>query len=143
MPIKLHIFADAAESANQGTGCDHEAQSRSLAAQLAKARAWAGHPTRDAGGTLLWRKSLPFAGHALADEIERSARQFLTSVYSLRNVKKRTLRPHELAFWARVKRLRRAQQKAKRDREDLYHVILCLQQHLPACCCAEIVRMAM
>ena len=101
MPIQLHIFADAAESANQCTGPDHEAHARCLAMQLAKARAWAGHPTRDARGTVLWRKSLPFAGHALADEIERSARQFFTSVYSLRNVKKRTLRPHEVEFWAR------------------------------------------
>ena len=143
MPIQLHIFADAAESANQCAGLDHEAQARSLAEQLAKARAWAGHPTRDARGTVLWRKSLPFAGPALADEIERSARQFFTTVYSLRNVKKRTLRPHEVAFWARLKRVRRAQRKAKRDREDLYHVILCLQQRLPAICCAEIVRMAM
>ena len=136
-------FDDTAEFANQGTRRDHEAQARSLAEQLAKARAWAGYPTRDAGGTLLWRKSLPFAGPALADEIEHSARQFFTNVYSLRNVKKRTLRPHEVAFWTRLKRVRRAQRKAKRDREDLYHVILCLQQRLPATCCAEIVRMAM
>ena len=92
MPIQLHIFADAAESANQCTGPDHEAQARCLAEQLAKARAWAGHPTRDARGTVLWRKSLPFAGPALTDEIERSARRFFTSVYSLRNVKRRTLR---------------------------------------------------
>ena len=142
MPIQLHIFADAAESANQGTVPDHEAQARSLAEQLAKARAWAGHPTRDAGGMVLWRKSLPFAGPALADEIECSARQFFASVYSLRNVKKRTLRPHEAAFWTRLKRVRRAQRKAKRDCEDLYNVILCLQQRLPASCCAEIVRVA-
>ena len=89
MPIQLHVFADAAESASQCTGPDHDVQARSLAEQLAKARAWAGHPARDAQGTVLWRKSLPFAGPALADEIERSTRQFFTSVYSLRNVKKR------------------------------------------------------
>ena len=122
---------------------DHEAQARSLAEQLAKARAWAGHPARDARGKVVWRKSLPFAGPALADEIERSARKFFASVYSLRNVKKRTLRPHETAFWTRLKRVRRAQRKARRDREDLYHIILCLQQRLPASCCAEIARMAM
>jgi hypothetical protein len=92
---------------------------------------------------VLWRKSLPFAGPALADEIERSARQFFASVYSLRNINRRALRPHEAAFWTRLKRVRRAQRRAKRDREDLYHVILCLQQCLPASCCATIVRMAM
>ena len=145
MPIQLHIFADAAEAANQCTrsGPDQEAQARSLAEQLAKARAWAGHPARDAQGAVLWRKSLPFAGPALADEIERSARRFFTSVYALRNIKRRALRPHETAFWTRLKRVRRAQRRTKRDREDLYHVILCLQQRLPAICCAEIVRMAM
>ena len=57
MPIQLHIVADAAESANQGTGRDHEAQSRSLAEQLAKARAWAGHPDRDARGKVVRRKA--------------------------------------------------------------------------------------
>ena len=144
MPIQLHIFADAAESASQCSVPEHEVQARSLAEQLAKARAWAGRPARDAQGAVLWRKTLPFAGPALADEIERSARQFFTSVYSLRNIKRRTLRPHETAFWSRLKRVRRAQRRAKRDREDLYHVILCLQQQrLPASCCAEIVRMAM
>ena len=143
MPIQLHIFADAAESASKCTGPEHEAQARCLAEQLAKARAWAGHPARDAQGTVLWRKSLPFAGPALADEIERSARQFFASVYSLHNINRRTLRPHEAAFWTRLKRVRRAQRRAKRDREDLYHVILCLQQRLPASCCATIVRMAM
>ena len=81
-------------------------------------------------------------GAALADEIERSARQFFASVYSMSNIKRRTLRPHEAAFWTRLKRVRRAQRKAKRDRKDLYHVILCLQQRLPASCCEEIVRMA-
>ena len=80
MPIQLHIFADAADSASQCTAPDHEAQARSLAEQQAKARAWAGDPTRDVRGTVVWRKTLPCAGPALADEIERSARQFFTSV---------------------------------------------------------------
>lgn len=142
MPIQLHIFADAAESASKYTAADREAQARCLAQQLAKARAWAGRPATDAQGSVVWRKSLPFAGAALADEIERSARQFFASVYAMSNIKRRTLRPHEAAFWTRLKRMRRAQRKAKRDREDLYHVILCLQQRLPASCCEEIVRMA-
>ena len=92
---------------------------------------------------MLWRKSLPFAGAALADEIEQSARQFFASVYSLRNIDRRSLRPHEAVFWTRLKRVRRAQRKARLDRVDLYHIILCLQQRLPASCCAEIVQMAM
>ena len=92
---------------------------------------------------MLWLKSLPFAGAALADEIERSARQFFASVYALHKIKRRALRPHETAFWARLKRVRRAQRRAKRDREDLFHIILCPQQRPPPICCAEIVRMAM
>ena len=79
----------------------------------------------------------------MADEIERSARQFFLSVYSLKHVDRRSLRSHEAAFWARFRRVRRAHRKAKRDREDLYRVILCLQQRLPVSCCAEIVRMAL
>ena len=143
MPIQIHIFADAAEAAAKFSGADHEAQSRIIAAQLAKARDWAGGPCRDQRGAVVWRKSLPFAAAALADEIERSARQFFLSVYSLKHVDRRSLRSHEAAFWARFRRVRRAHRKAKRDREDLYRVILCLQQRLPASCCAEIVRMAL
>ena len=82
MPIQLHIFADAAESASRCTGAEHEAQARRLAEQLAKARAWAGQPVRDGQGAVLWRKSLPFAGTALTDEIEQSARQFFESVFA-------------------------------------------------------------
>ena len=143
MPIQIHIFADAAEVAARFSGADHEAQSCMIAAQLAKARDWAGGPCRDQRGAVVWRKSLPFAAAALADEIERSARQFFLSVYSLKHVDRRSLRSHEAAFWARFRRVRRAHRKAKRDREDLYRVILCLQQRLPASCCAEIVRMAL
>ena len=143
MPIQIHIFADAAEAAAKFTGADHEAQSHTIAAQLAKARDWAGGPCRDRRAAVVWRKSLPFAGAALADEIERSARQFFLSVYSLKHVDRRSLRPHEAAFWARFRRVRRAHRKAKRGREDLYRVILCLQQRLPASCCADIVRMAL
>ena len=143
MPIQLHIFAYAVESASRCTGAEHEAQARSLADQLAKARAWAGQPVRNGQGAVLWRKSLPFAGAALADEIEQSARQFVARVYSLRNVDRRSLRPHEAVVWTRLKRVRRAQRRAKRDHEDLYCVILCLQQRLPAICCADIVRVAM
>ncbi len=143
MPIQLHIFADAAEATFKFTAAEREAQARSIAEQLANARNWAGDPSRDNPGAVLWRKSLPFAGAALADEIERSARQFFASVYSLKNIDRRSLRPHEAAFWARFKRVRRAQRRAKRDREDLYSVILCLQPRLPTSCCTDIVRMAL
>ena len=143
MPIQLHIFADAAEAAFRLTMTEHEEHVHRIAEQLASARNWAGDPARDTQGTVLWRKSLPFAGAALADEIERAARQFFACVYSLNNIDRRSLRPHEAAFWARFKRARRAQRKAKRDREDLYCVILCLQQRLPASCCADIARRAM
>lgn len=64
-------------------------------------------------------------------------------VCALSGVDRDDLHSHERAFWRTHRRLRQFQEKAKRDKDDLYRVLLTLRQRLPNALCGKVVLMAL
>ena len=128
MPVQLHVFWDAIEKAC--TWEEHQVFARMLETAVLDARRASEKPQLGRSGRVKWKKSVPLAGYALTDEIEDSARIFFASVYSRCEADRPLLSSHEKAFWQRCHRLRRAVSGAKRDREDIYQLLLCLR----SCC---------
>ncbi len=143
MPLQLLIFLDAAETTCGLTIEQHETFAQQLKQEIASARCCGDKPERERQGEIKWKKTLPFAIRALPDEIEREARAFFASVYSLHGVDRASLLSHEKAFWARHKRLRQFQKKARRDKEDLYRVLLMLRRRVPDALCGRVLQMAL
>ena len=136
MPMQLHVFWDAIEKA-----CTREERlefARMLDSAVLDARRTAEKPKRR-GGRIVWKRSVPLAGFALTDEIEAGARAFFESVYSQCETDRLFLSSHGKAFWERHRRSRKAVSKAKRDREDVYQLLLCLRSHLPNEICRKVV----
>ena len=129
MPVQLHVFWDAIDKAC--TWEEHSEFAQKLERAVLEARRAAEKPKRSRGGRILWKRSVPLAGFALTDEIEAAARVFFESVHSHCKADRVLLSSHERAFWERHSRLRKAVSKAKRDREDIYRLLLCLRSRLP------------
>ena len=143
MPLQLLAFLDAAERSCEISGEQHDSFAIKLKEKLASARCTADKPERDRNGMIKWKKSLTFACATLADEIESRARAFFNCVYSLRNIDRRSLGSYERAFWMRCKRLRKCKKRAKRDKEDIYCVLMCLKRRLPDGVSTMVIRMAL
>ena len=137
MPVQLHVFWDAIEKAFSWE--EHQEFARQLERAVLDARRAAEKPKRGRGGRILWKRSVPLAGFALTDEIEAAARVFFESVYSQCAADRPFLSGHEKAFWERHRRLRRAVSRAKRDREDVYQLLLCLRSRLPNEICNNVI----
>ena len=137
MPMQLHVFWDAIERTS--TWEEHHEFAQKLEGTVLEARRAAEKPKRSQGGRILWKRSVPLAGFALTDEIEASARVFFESVYSQCKADRPFLSNHEKAFWERHRRLRKAVSRAKRDREDVYRLLLCLRSRLPNEICNNVV----
>jgi hypothetical protein len=137
MPVQLHVFWDAIDKAC--TWEEHQEFAQMLERAVLDARRAAETPKRSRGGRILWKRSVPLAGFALTDEIEAGARIFFESVYSRCKAERPFLSGHEKAFWERHRRLRKAVSRAKRDREDIYRLLLCLRSHLPNEICSNVV----
>ena len=143
MPMQLLTFLDAVERTCGLSGEEHEAFATKLKQEVAAARCSAKNPARDKQGEIKWEKTLPFAISALPDEIEQQARAFFASVYALHGIDRPSLHAHEKAFWSRHRRLRQFQKKAKRDKQDLYRVLLTLRRRLPDALCGKVLRLAL
>ena len=137
MPVQLHVFWDAIEKVC--TWEEHDEFARKLEGAVQEARRRAEKPQRGRGGRILWKRSVPLAGFALTDEIETAATAFFESVYSQCKADRPFLSGHEKAFWERHRRLRKAVGRAKRDREDVYQLLLCLRTRLPDEICSNVV----
>ena len=87
--------------------------------------------------------TLLFAVIALPDEIAAQARAFFASVYAVGGVDRGALHAHEKAFWSTHRRLVKVEKKAKRDKEDLYRVLLVLQRRLPDDLCGKVLQLAL
>ena len=136
MPVQLHVFWDAMEKSC--TWDEHQEFALLLEKAVRDARRGAEKPKRGRGGHIRWKRSVPLAGYALTDEIEASAHTFFASVYLRCEAERPLLRSHEKAFWERCTRLRRAVGRAKRDREDVYQLLLCLRCRLPNEICSTV-----
>ena len=141
LPLQLLVFLDAVETECGLTAEQHEAFAHDLRQALAAETACLEKPQRTRGGDIAWKKSLPFAARGLPDAIGCQARAFFNSVYSL-GVNREPLLSHEKAFWQRHRRLRKLQRRAKRDREDLYRVLILLGKVLPSALCGTVLLMA-
>ena len=137
MPVQLHVFWDAMEKVC--TWEEHDEFARKLEGAVLEARRRAEKPQRGRGGRILWKRSVPLAGFALTDEIETAATAFFESVYSQCKADRPFLSGHEKAFWERHRRLRKAVGRAKRDREEVYQLLLCLRTRLPDEICSNVV----
>ena len=137
MPVQLHVFWDAIDKAC--TWEEHSEFAQKLERAVLEARRAAEKPKRSRGGRILWKRSVPLAGFALTDEIEAAARVFFESVHSHCKADRVLLSSHERAFWERHSRLRKAVSKAKRDREDIYRLLLCLRSRLPNEICNNVI----
>ena len=137
MPVQLHVFWDAIEKAC--TWEEHREFAQKLERAVLEARRAAEKPKRSRGGRILWKRTVPLAGLALTDEIEAAARVFFESVYSHCKADRMLLSSHEKAFWERHSRLRKAVSRAKRDREDIYRLLLCLRSRLPNEICTNVI----
>ena len=129
MPVQLHAFLDAVEKSCSWE--QHTQFAKHLEQVVRDARRVAEKPRRNRKGEINWKRSLPLANYALTDEIEASAGVFFQSVYSRCQTEREMLSNHERVFWERCRRLRHALRKIKRDREDLYKILLCLQVRMP------------
>ena len=142
MPIQLLAFLDAAEKSCRCSGEQHAGFAQRMKNEIVAARCGA-KPIRNQRGEIKWKRRLTFASMTLPDEIEARARAFFTSVYSLQNVDRRTLRLQEKGFWQRYKLLRKSQRRARRDKEDIYRVLLSLRKRLPDELAVAVIRMAL
>ena len=140
LPSQLLIFLDAVETECGLTAEQHDAFAHQLRQALVAETACLEKPQRTKEGEIAWKKSLPFATRGLPDAIEHQARAFFDSVYSL-GVDRTPLLSHEKAFWQKHRRLRQLQRRAKRDREDLYRVLLLLGRILPSALCGTVLLM--
>jgi hypothetical protein len=140
LPLQLLIFLDAVETECALTAEQHDAFAHQLKQALAAETACLEKPQRTKEGEIAWKKSLPFATRGLPDAIEHQARAFFDSVYSL-GVDRAPLLSHEKAFWQKHRRLRQLQRRAKRDREDLYRVLILLGRILPSALCGTVLLM--
>ena len=143
MPLQLLTFLDAVEKTCGINGEAHEAFALQLKREMVAARSSAKNPTRDARGEIKWEKTLPFAVRALPDEIATQARAFFASVYALGGVDRGDLQKHEKAFWDKHRRLVKCEKKAKRDKEDLYCVLLILRRRIPEDLCGPLLQLAL
>jgi len=144
MPLPLVVFLDAAETTSGLSFEQHEAFARQLKRTLITTQQReSGKPERDRRGEILWKKTLPFAMRALPDEIGRTARDFFDSVYSLEGADRKSLAMYEKKFWVNHRRLCSFQRRAKRDRQDLYRILLTLRRHIPEELCGHVLRMAL
>lgn len=143
MPIQLLTFLYAVEKACGLSTEEHEAFALRLKQEVEAARRGAGKPKRGRQGDIKWKRTLPFAIRALPDEIEQQARAFFASVYALSGIDRDALLSHERTFWITHRRLRQFQRKAKRDKDDLYHVLLTLRRRLPDALCGKVLQMAL
>ena len=141
MPFPLVVFAGVVEDAAHCLSADgpHEF-SRQIANALDSARFWAGRPPRSQSGSIVWKKSMSHIETTLLQEIESCAKAFITSVHALRGYDDKTLAAHEEQFWKRFRNLQLAEEKARKDLEPAYEVLLCLRHSLPNAISAEIVR---
>ena len=142
MPIQLLAFLDAAEKSCRCSGEQHAGFAQRMKNEIMAARCGA-KPVRNQRGEIKWKRRLTFASMTLPDEIEARARAFFTSVYSLQNVDRRTLRLQEKGFWQRYALLRKSQRRARRDKEDIYRVLLSLRKRLPDELAVAVIRMAL
>ena len=143
MPLQLLTFLDAVEKTCGINGEEHEAFALQLKQEIVAARRSAKNPARDARGEIKWERTLPFAVRALPDEIAAQARAFFASVYAVGGVDRGALHAHEKAFWSTHRRLVKVEKKAKRDKEDLYRVLLVLQRRLPDDLCGKVLLLAL
>ena len=141
IPLQLLSFLDAVEKTCGLSAEEHEAFALNLKQEIAAARRCAKNPARDPQGEIKWEKTLPFAIRALPDDIEKQARAFFASVYALGGVDRAALLAK--AFWSRHRRLVKCQKKAKRDKEDLYCVLLVLRRRLPDDLCGKVLHLAL
>ena len=139
MPVQLHAFWDAVEK--KCTWEQHEEFASILDRAVVEIRRDAEKPRRDCNGEIKWKRSVPIVQRALTDGIEASARVFFTSVYSHCEAERPRLSKHERTFWGRHRRLCCAVARAKRDREDVYRVMLCLRSRLPNEVCCTVASM--
>ena len=142
MPIQLLAFLDAAEKSCRCSGEQHAGFAQRMKNEIVAARCGA-KPIRNQRGEIKWKRRLTFASMTLPDEIEARARAFFTSVYSLQNVDRHTLRLQEKGFWQRYALLRKSQRRARRDKEDFYRVLLSLRKRLPDELAVAVIRMAL
>jgi len=143
LPLQLLTFLDAVERTCGINGEEHEVFALQLQREIAAARSSAKNPARDARGEIKWEKTLPFAVRALPDEIVAQARAFFASVYALGGVDRGTLQEHEKAFWNKHRRLVKCEKNAKRDKEDLYCVLLVLRRCIPEDLCGLVLQLAL
>ena len=139
MPLQLHVFWDAVEK-----NCSweqHEEFAKGLAHAIGEVRRTVERPKRGRKGEIKWKRSVSIAQFALTDEIEASARVFFTSVYSYCEAERPLLSSHEQQFWDRCRRLRSAVGRARKDREDVYQLMMCLRARLPNEVCCTVVLM--
>ena len=87
----------------------------------------------------------PRTGSATGTDPGRAAqaRAFFASVYAVGGVDRGALHAHEKAFWSTHRRLVKVEKKAKRDKEDLYRVLLVLQRRLPDDLCGKVLQLAL
>lgn len=139
MPVQLHVFWGAVEK--KCSWEEHLAFAKGLERAVAEARRAAEKPSRGRRGEIKWKRSVPLAHVALTDEIGASAHAFFTSVYSHCEAERQHLSDHEQKFWDRYRRLRQAVSRAKRDRDDIYKLMMCLRARLPNEVCSAVVLM--
>ena len=132
LPLQLHICMDAAETACRVSGEEHDALARRLKEVIEQARrTMASRPRRNRRGDIIWPKTLPFASITLPETIACKARAFFAAVYATSCRDRPAMQAQERASWARHKRLCAAVASAKRDRDDICHVLMCLRRRLP------------
>ena len=89
-------------------------------------------------GTGTWKPPLAF----LAQQVEPRDPVFAFELTFVR-LDRGALHAHEKAFWSRHRRLVQVEKKAKRDKEDLYRVLLVLQRRLPDDLCGKVLLLAL
>ena len=78
----------------------------------------------------------------LAQQVEPSDPVFAFELTFVR-LDRGALHAHEKPFWSRHRRLVQVEKKAKRDKEDLYRVLLVLQRRLPDDLCGKVLQLAL
>ena len=144
MPFQLVCFAGALEDVavlrkRVRDPCELS-QQVSEVIQIARGRA--GSLRRDPSGKVVWKKSVSHVEATLIEDIERAARVFFSSVYSLDDMppKLEMLQKHEREFWKRYETARRIYKEAKKDTESIYFILICLRTHLPPDICVETIK---
>ena len=141
IPVQLHVFLDVVEQFSTCSASERDSFAKLLAEVVRDAKRWAGAPSWDKRGKIRWKKSMPFAATSVVEEIERRARAFFRSVYAIHGSPPQDLRAHEEAFWARYKKMRSTQRRARRDSHEDMVVFWCLRSRMPSPIAAKILRL--